>query len=110
LGEPLSKGRYDVNRFFYYFYFPFIWLMRILHRFIKTEVMMTVALFVMVTPVTVMILADVIPLPFYLKTFVSYYVPLGMYTPFHYFDSDVRRRRTKPGYIPLDETKSYLKS
>ena len=92
-----------MNRFFYYFYFPFILFMRILYRFIKTEFMMTVALFVVVTPLMVLILGDFIQLPLYLKTFVSVYFSMAMYTPFHYFDSDVKRRRPKPGYIPLDE-------
>ncbi len=92
-----------MQRLFYYLYFPFIWLMRLLYRFIKTELTMTFALFIIVTPLMVLILADLLPLPLYLKIFASYYVPIGMYTPFHYFDSDVRRRRTKPGYVPLHE-------
>lgn len=66
---------------------------------------MTVALFVVVSPLMVLILGDFIQLPLYLKTFVSVYFSMAMYTPFYYFDSDVKRRRTKPGYVPLNETK-----
>ncbi|TCI51935.1 hypothetical protein EVJ24_12445 [Exiguobacterium sp. SH1S21] len=92
-----------MQRLFYYLYFPFIWLMRILYRFIKTESMMTFALFVIFAPLMISILGDFIQLPLYLKTFATCYISLAMYTPFHYFDSDVRRRRTKPGYVPLNE-------
>jgi len=79
-----------MNRFFYYVYFPFIWTMRVLYRFIKTEFMMTVALFVIVTPLMVLILGDFIRLPLYLKMSTSVYLSIAMYTPFHYFDSEVK--------------------
>jgi len=84
--------------------------MRLLYRFIKTEFMLTVALIVIAFPLMFLVLDDFFPLPLYLKTFASVYISMAMHTPFHYFDSDVRRRRIKPGYVPLDETKSYLKS
>lgn len=80
-----------MNRFFYYVYFPFIWTMRVLYRFIKTEFMMTVALFVIVTPLMVLILGDFIRLPLYLKMSASVYLSIAMYTPFYYFDSEVKR-------------------
>lgn len=77
--------------------------MRLLYRFIKTEVMMTVALIVISFPLMFLVLDGFFPLPLYLKTFASVYISTAMYTPFQYFDSDVRRRRAKPGYVPLDE-------
>lgn len=94
-----------MKRIFYYLFFPYILLMRGLYPFIKTERgMMVIFMLVFVLGWT-LITEDLIPVSLLIEAFIPLYLSIGVITPVHYFASDVRRRRTKPGYVPLDETK-----
>lgn len=79
--------------------------MRGLHRFIKTESTMSYAFMLFFVPVHVLIIGYGLPVSLLLETVFMIYLSAGLFTPVYYFESDVRRRRTKPGYVPIDETK-----
>ncbi|EPE60552.1 putative membrane protein [Exiguobacterium sp. S17] len=103
MSEPLGKGRYDVKRIFFYLLFPYILLMRVLYPFIKTEGGMTYALMLFFVPGWILVIEDLLPVSLLLETFISLYLSTSLFTPLYYFESDVRRRRTKPGYVPRNE-------
>lgn len=94
-----------MKRFFYYIFFPYILLMRGLYLFIKTERTMFYAFMLFFVPVHILIIGYGLQVSLLLETVFMIYLSAGLFTPMCYFESDVVRRRTKPGYIQLDETK-----
>lgn len=94
-----------MKRFFYYILFPYILLMRGLYRFIKTEGTMFYAFMLFFVPIHILIIGYSLPVSLLLETLFMIYLSAGLFTPMYYFESDVKRRRTKPGYVPIDETK-----
>lgn len=92
-----------MKRIFYYFLFPYILFMRGLYPFIKTEKGMMIAFMLVFVFGWTLISEDLISVPLLLEAFIPLYLSIGVTTPVYYFESDVRRRRTKPGYIPRNE-------
>lgn len=54
-------------------------------------------------PVHILIIGYSLPVSLLLEIVSVFYLSAGLFTPMFYFESDVRRRRTKPGYIPRNE-------
>lgn len=103
LSESLEKGRYDVKRMFYYLLFPYILLMRGLYPYIKSEKGMMVSFMLVFVLGWTLITEALIPVSLLLEALIPLYLSIGVITPMYYFESDVRRRRTRPGYIPHNE-------
>ncbi len=66
---------------------------------------MSYAFMLFFVPVHVLIIGYGLQASRFLETLFVLYLSAGLFTPMCYFESDVVRRRTKLGYIQLDETK-----
>ncbi|MGE6492713.1 hypothetical protein ACQKD4_13555 [Exiguobacterium sp. NPDC077395] len=91
-----------MKNMFYYLFFPYIVLMRILYRFIRTENGMTWALCLVSHSIWFLFLVDLIQWSIIVESVIVLYVMSALYTPQLYFETDVKRRRPN-GYIPIEE-------
>ncbi len=64
---------------------------------------MSYAFMLIFVPVHVLIIGYGLQVSLLLETVFRIYLLAGLFTPVYYFASDVRRKRTKPGYIPHNE-------
>ncbi|QLQ22831.1 MAG: hypothetical protein HZT42_11870 [Paracoccaceae bacterium] len=91
-----------MKNMFYYLLFPYIVLMRILYRFIRTENGMTWAMCLVSYPLWSLFLFDIIQWSILVESVIVLYVTSALYVPHFFFDTDVKRRRVN-GYIPIEE-------
>ncbi|WP_455330828.1 hypothetical protein [Exiguobacterium profundum] len=91
-----------MKNMFYYLFFPYIVLMRILYRFIQTKGRMTVAMCLVSYPIWSLFLFDLIQWSTLVESVIVLYVSSALYVPYFFFDTDVKRRRPN-GYIPIEE-------
>ncbi|WP_214691552.1 MULTISPECIES: hypothetical protein [unclassified Exiguobacterium] len=91
-----------MKNMFYYLFFPYIVLMRILYRFIQTKGRMTVAMCLVSYPIWSLFLFDLIQCSTAIEFVIITYVSSALYVPYFFFDTDVKRRRPN-GYIPIEE-------
>ncbi|WP_321283835.1 hypothetical protein [Exiguobacterium profundum] len=91
-----------MKNMFYYLFFPYIVLMRILYRFIQTKGRMTVAMCLVSYPIWSLFLFDLIQCSTAIEFVIIMYVSSALYVPYFFFDTDVKRRRPN-GYIPIEE-------
>ncbi|WP_031424553.1 hypothetical protein [Exiguobacterium sp. NG55] len=91
-----------MKNMFYYLLFPYIVLMRILYRFIRTENGMTWAMCLVSYPLWSLFLFDIIQWSILVESVIVLYVTSALYVPHFFFDTDVKRRRPN-GYIPIEE-------
>ncbi|WP_214748762.1 hypothetical protein [Exiguobacterium sp. s189] len=91
-----------MKNMFYYLFFPYIVLMRILYRFIRTENGMTWAMCLVSHSIWFLFLFDFIQWSILVESVIVLYVMSALYTPQLYFETDVKRRRPN-GYIPIEE-------
>ncbi|WP_313532718.1 hypothetical protein [Exiguobacterium profundum] len=91
-----------MKNMFYYLLFPYIVLMRILYRFIRTENGMTWAMCLVSYPLWSLFLFDIIQWSILVESVIVFYVTSALYVPHFFFDTDVKRRRPN-GYIPIEE-------
>lgn len=66
---------------------------------------MSYAFMLIFVPAHILIIGYGLQVSLLLETVFGIYLLAGLFTPMYYFESDVRRKRTKPGYVPIDETK-----
>ncbi|WP_215144514.1 hypothetical protein [Exiguobacterium qingdaonense] len=91
-----------MKNMFYYLFFPYIVLMRILYRFIRTENGMTWAMCLVSYPLWSLFLFNLIQWSTAIEFVIIMYVSSALYVPHFFFDTDVKRRRLN-GYIPIEE-------
>ncbi|ACQ71066.1 hypothetical protein EAT1b_2143 [Exiguobacterium sp. AT1b] len=91
-----------MKNMFYYLLFPYIVLMRILYRFIRTENGMTWAMCLVSYPLWSLFLFDIIQWSILVESVIVLYVTSALYVPHFFFDTNVKRRRPN-GYIPIEE-------